>query len=70
MINFDEELKNFTKSVDVDQVRETVTEHDIKDLTDVVLGLMEQNKQLSLRIPQQQVAMPTMPMVDPSQFMQ
>lgn len=67
MINFDEELKNFTKSVDVDQVRETVTEHDIKDLTDVVLGLMEQNKQLSLRIPQQQVAMP---MVDPSQFIQ
>ena len=67
MINFDEELRNFTKSVDVDQVRETVTEHDIKDLTDVVLGLMEQNKQLSLRIPQQQVAMP---MVDPSQFIQ
>jgi len=66
MINFDEELKNFTKSVDVDQVRETVTEHDIKDLTDVVLGLMEQNKQLSLRIPQQQVVMP----IDPSQFMQ
>lgn len=60
MINFDEEIKKFSESLEVDQVEMEVIRDGGADMADALLALVEQNKQLELRIPRAQI-MPTDP---------
>jgi hypothetical protein len=39
MINFDEELKRFQPSLEVDQTEEAIYSNDLKDITDIVLQM-------------------------------
>ncbi len=39
MIDFDEELKRFQPSLEVDQTEEAIYSNDLKDITDVVLQM-------------------------------
>ena len=54
MINFDEEIKKFTPSPEIDQVEDWVVKESGSDMSDTLLSLIEQNKQLELR-PRSQV---------------
>ena len=65
MINFDEEIKKFAPSLEIEQVESEVLRETGSDMTDALLALIEQNKQLELRIPRGQVTM-TMPVEGPS----
>lgn len=55
MINFDEEIKKFAPSLEVDQVEAQVIAETGNDMSDALLALIEQNKQLELRLQAQQV---------------
>ena len=57
MINFDEELRKFPKSMEVDQVEDAVNGHDMTDITDLMLQMLEQNKAMSNQAMNQQVIM-------------
>lgn len=61
MINFDEEIKKFAPSLEIDQVEAEVIRDTGADMTDALLALIEQNKQLELRIPRGQTVV-TVPM--------
>jgi len=61
MINFDEEIKKFSESLEIDQVEMEVMRENGADMADALLALVEQNKQLELRIPRGQVVMPVSP---------
>ena len=50
MINFDEEIKKFTPSPEIDQVEDWVVKESGSDMSDTLLSLIEQNKQLELRL--------------------
>lgn len=64
MINFDEELRKFPKSMEVDQVEDAVNGHDMTDITDLMLQMLEQNKAMSNQAMNQQVIMqPVIPNV-------
>ncbi|MBR0516222.1 MAG: hypothetical protein IJJ89_05235 [Eubacterium sp.] len=39
MLDFDEEIKNFTKSYEVDQTEEAIYSNDLKDITDIVMEM-------------------------------
>ncbi|MCR5368014.1 MULTISPECIES: hypothetical protein [Eubacterium] len=39
MLDFDEELKNFTKNYEVDQTEDAIYNNDLKDITDVVMQM-------------------------------
>ena len=43
MIDFEEELKKFHPSLEVDEVEEAIYNHDLTDLTDL-LGEIEKNR--------------------------
>lgn len=58
MINFDEEIKKFAPSLEVDQVEAEVLRETGSDMTDALLALIEQNKQLELRLRSQVQIMP------------
>lgn len=58
MINFDEEIKKFAPSLEVDQVEAEVVNESGSDMTDALLALIEQNKQLELRLRSQVQVMP------------
>lgn len=68
MINFDEEIKKFSPSLEIDQVESEVIRETGTDITDALLALIEQNKQLELRIRGTQTVM-TMP-VDGTGYIQ
>lgn len=68
MINFDEEIKKFAPSLEIEEVESEVIRETGSDMTDALLALIEQNKQLELRIPRGQVTM-SMP-VDGTGFVQ
>lgn len=44
MINFEEELKKFHPSMEVEQVEDAVYNHDLTDLTDIMLNMMKNDK--------------------------
>lgn len=50
MINFDEELRKFTESMEIDQVEEAVNRHDLTDVTELLQQVVMQNKQLSNQV--------------------
>ena len=41
MIEFDEELKRFSPSLEVSQAEEDIYNNDLKDITDIVLQMTE-----------------------------
>jgi hypothetical protein len=43
MIDFEEELKKFHPSLEVDEAEEAIKHHDMTDLTDIMLELYRQN---------------------------
>ncbi len=61
MINFDEELKKFHPSMEVDEGQEAVFDQDLTDMTDIMLQIMRQAKE------QQAQAQPPQPQQQPLQ---
>lgn len=57
MINFDEELRKFPRSMEVDQIEEAVNGHDMTDITDVLLQMLDQNKAMQNQVMNQPVIM-------------
>lgn len=58
MINFDEEIKKFSPSLEIDQVEAEVVRESGSDMSDTLLSLIEQNKQLELRLRSQVQVVP------------
>lgn len=44
MLNFEEELKKFKPSLEVDDIEKAVYKEDLEDLTDILREMMEQKK--------------------------
>ena len=44
MLNFEEELKKFKPSLEVEEIERAVYEEDLEDLTDILRDMMEQRK--------------------------
>ncbi|MBQ3932497.1 MAG: hypothetical protein II653_01940 [Lachnospiraceae bacterium] len=45
MLNFDEEIKKFKPSLEVDETEDAIYNSNIKDVTDVVQELLEEMKE-------------------------
>ena len=58
MINFDEELRKFPQSMEIEEVENIVNSHDFNDVTDMVLDLIQENRALKN---QQPVVVQTVP---------
>ena len=44
MLNFEEELKKFKPSLEVEDIEEAVYQEDMTDMTDILRDMMKQNK--------------------------
>ena len=44
MINFDEELKNYEPSLEVEEAESAIYNHDLTDVTDIIAELLRNNK--------------------------
>ncbi len=44
MINFDEEIKRFKPSLDVEQVEDAIVKSDLTDMTDLMMELMKEKQ--------------------------
>lgn len=44
MLDFDEELKKFKPSVEVEQIEDTIYQEDLSDMTDILREMMKQTK--------------------------
>lgn len=44
MINFDEEIKKFSPSLEVDETEDAIYNTNIKDITDVVMDMLKEVK--------------------------
>ena len=44
MINYDEEIKKFSPSLEVDETEDAIYNSNIKDITDVVLDMLKEVK--------------------------
>ena len=44
MINFEEELKKFKPSLEIDQAEEAIYKNDLRDVTDILEDMMKQVK--------------------------
>lgn len=44
MLNFEEELKKFKPSLEVEQIEEAVYQEDLTDMTDILREMIQQNK--------------------------
>lgn len=63
MINFDEELRKFPRSMEIDQIEDAVNGHDLNDVTDIIREMHEQNKALQNQLmTQQSVVLGSIPM--------
>ena len=45
MINFEEELKNFKPSLEVEEAEQAIYNHELTDLTDVMQEMLQELKQ-------------------------
>lgn len=43
MIDFDEEIKKFNKSLDIDELNEALTDADVTDMNDLMYQLIKKN---------------------------
>lgn len=46
MINFEEELKKFKPSLEVDQAEDAIYHNDLKDMTDIMMELVSETKDM------------------------
>ena len=44
MINFEEELKNYVPSLEVEEAESAIYNHDLTDVTDIIAELLRNNK--------------------------
>lgn len=44
MLNYEEELKKFQPSLEVEEIEEAVYQEDLTDMTDILREMMEQTK--------------------------
>ena len=44
MINFEEELKNYQPSLNVEEAEAAITNHDLTDVTDIIAEMMRELK--------------------------
>lgn len=44
MINFEEELKNFQPSLEVDEAEVAIYNHDLTDVTDIIKEMLRETK--------------------------
>ena len=44
MLNYDEEVKNFQPSLEVEDIEGAVYQEDLSDMTDIIREMMEQTK--------------------------
>ncbi len=44
MLNFEEELKKFKPSLEVDDIEQAIYKEDLEDLTDILREMMQQSK--------------------------
>ena len=44
MLNYEEELKKFKPSLEVEDIEQAVYEEDLTDMTDILKEMLEQNK--------------------------
>lgn len=58
MINFDEELRKFPQSMEIEEVQNAVNSHEMNDVTDMLIELVNENRALKN---QQQVVVQTVP---------
>ena len=45
MINFEEELKNFKQSLEVEEAEQAIYNHELTDMTDVMQEMLQELKQ-------------------------
>lgn len=45
MLDFEEELKKFTPSLEVENIERAVYKEDLTDITDIMRDMLEQNRQ-------------------------
>ena len=45
MINFEEELKKFHKSLEIEDVQEAIYNQDLTDMADVLVGMIKEVKE-------------------------
>ena len=45
MINFEEELKNFKPSLEVEEAEQAIYNHELTDMTDVMQAMLQELKQ-------------------------
>ena len=50
MINFEEELKNFRPSLEVEEAEAAIYNHDLTDVTDIINEMMNEMKQNNIRL--------------------
>ncbi len=46
MINFEEELKNFQPSLEVEEAESAIYNHDLTDVTDIMSEMLQELKQI------------------------
>ena len=44
MINFEEEMKNYEPSLEVEEAESAIYNHDLTDVTDIIAELLRNNK--------------------------
>lgn len=47
MLDFEEELKNFQPSLEVDEAEDAIYSHDLTDVTDIMTDMLRQIRHLS-----------------------
>lgn len=50
MINFEEELKNFKPSLEVEEAEDAIYNHDLTDVTDIISEMMKEIKRPNLNL--------------------
>ncbi len=45
MLNFEEELKKFAPSMEIEQIEDVINNHTLTDMTDIMLEMMNREKQ-------------------------
>lgn len=45
MLNFEEELKKFAPSMEIEQIEDVVNNHTLTDMTDIMLEMMSREKE-------------------------
>ncbi len=45
MINFEEELKKFHPSLEVEDAADAIHQHDLADMADIIVGMLKDEKQ-------------------------